>query len=155
MTYYADIHWSLNGGDFAKGRYSRAHTWQFDGGQIIPASPSPHIVPAPWSDAQAVDPEEAFVAALSSCHMLTFLWLASKAGFIAQAYHDRAEGEMACNPNGQQWVSRVTLYPAVQWTGQAPDAATLEALHHQAHEECFIAQSVKTEVLCQPRQYIY
>lgn len=147
----ATIEWQLKDGDFRKGRYSRAHTWCFDGGQTVAASASPQIVPQPWSDAQGIDPEEALIAALSSCHMLSFLWLAAKAGFVALAYSDQATGVLSPNARGVLWLSRVRLQPQVQWqAGNTPDAATELALHHQAHDECFIAQSVKTEVVCEP-----
>lgn len=147
----ATIEWQLKDGDFSTGRYSRAHTWRFDGGQSVLASASPHIVPLPWSDPQGVDPEEVLIAALSSCHMLSFLWLAAKAGFVALAYSDQATGVLSPNTRGALWLSRVTLQPQVQWqAGNTPDEATELALHHQAHDECFIAQSVKTEVVCEP-----
>lgn len=139
----ARISWTRSG-DFAAGAYSRAHEWQFDGGAVVPASSSPSVVPLPYSDALGVDPEEAYVAALSSCHMLWFLDLARRAGFVAEGYVDEAEGEMT-KTDGKLWVSRVTLRPRVQWS-VAPDAAREAALHHAAHEACFIANSVKTEI---------
>jgi len=143
----ATIHWQNNGPDFLKGRYSREHTWTFDGGATIPASPSPAIVPAPWSNAALVDPEEAFVASPSSCHMLTFLWFAAKDGFTAASYDDAAVGTLAKNERGAMWISAVTLHPRIVWNGdKQPTAADLERLHHRAHEECFIANSVKTVV---------
>ncbi len=143
----ATIHWQNNGPDFLKGRYSREHTWTFDGGTIVPASSSPSVVPLPWSSAAAVDPEEAFVASLSSCHMLTFLWFAAKDGFIAASYNDEAVGTVAKNERGAMWVNTVTLRPRIVWSGEKiPAAADLERLHHHAHEQCFIANSVKTEV---------
>jgi organic hydroperoxide reductase OsmC/OhrA len=143
----ATISWKLSGPDFAKGRYSREHTWQFDGGLTVAASPSPSVVPAPWSNAAHVDPEEAFVAAIASCHMLTFLWLASRAGFTVASYTDEALGEMTKNERGALWVSTVTLHPRLVWSGdRVPATEEMAALHHKAHEECFIANSVKTEV---------
>lgn len=143
----ATIAWKRSGPDFAKGQYSRAHHWLFDGGLTVPASPSPSVVRPPWSNEAAVDPEEAFVASVSSCHMLTFLWLASKAGFIADAYRDQAIGEMTKNEHGVPWVSRITLRPVIEWSGDhLPTGAELEQLHHKAHEQCFIANSIKTEV---------
>ena len=144
----ATIQWTNNGPDFLKGRYSREHTWTFDGGLTVPASSSPSVVPLPWSNAANIDPEEAYVASLSSCHMLTFLWFAGKAGFLLESYLDRAVGVMAKNERGAFWVSKVTLSPEIVWGGgKAPTAAELEQLHHRAHEECFIANSVKTEVV--------
>jgi organic hydroperoxide reductase OsmC/OhrA len=144
----ATIRWSLTGPDFAKGRFSREHTWSFDGGAVVPASPAPSVVPAPWSSAAAVDPEEAFVASLASCHMLTFLWLASRAGFVAESYEDEAVGAMSKNDRGIPWVSTVTLRPHIVWSGtKVPTAADIARLHHEAHEQCFIANSVKTELI--------
>jgi organic hydroperoxide reductase OsmC/OhrA len=144
----ATIRWTLTGPDFAKGKYSREHTWTFDGGASVPASPAPSVVPAPWSNAAHVDPEEAFVASIASCHMLTFLWLASKAGFALTSYEDEAVGTMARNERGVPWVSRVTLSPQILWAGEKlPSPAELERLHHDAHAQCFIANSVKTEIV--------
>ena len=146
-THHATIRWSASPGeDYAKGQYSRAHEWRFDGGAVVPASASPHVVPAPWSDAAGVDPEEAFVASLSSCHMLFFLDFARRAGFVADSYVDEAEGVMEKGADGRMWMSRVTLRPRAEWSGEAPDAAALADLHHKAHDACFIANSVKTEV---------
>jgi organic hydroperoxide reductase OsmC/OhrA len=143
----ARIQWSFAGGDFRKGRYPRAHTWQFDGGLSVPASPSPHVVPAPWSDASAIDPEEAYVAALASCHMMTFLHLASRAGFEVLSYEDEAAGTLAKNEQGAYWVSEVVLKPRIVYGGQNPPSTEEEAeLHHHAHEQCFIANSVKTKI---------
>ena len=147
-TYTATIRWSAQPGeDFAKGQYSRAHGWAFDGGVTVPASASPHIVPAPWSDAGGVDPEEAFVASLSSCHMLFFLDFAKRAGFAVASYVDEAEGVLAKRDDGRMWMSTVTLRPRVEWMGEAPDAGSIAGLHHRAHEACFIANSVTTKVI--------
>jgi len=146
-TYTATIRWSRTGdGDFTKGQYSRAHEWAFDGGLTVPASPSPHIVPAPWNDPAGVDPEEAFVASLSSCHMLFFVDFARRAGFVLDEYVDEAEGVLEKRADGKMWMSRVTLRPRVAWGGNAPDEAAIADLHHRAHEACFIANSVTTEV---------
>jgi organic hydroperoxide reductase OsmC/OhrA len=143
----ATIRWARTGPDFAKGKYSRGHTWTFDGGVTVPASPAPSVVPAPWSDAASVDPEEAFVASVASCHMLTFLWLASKEGFIANDYEDEAAGVMTKNERGVPWVSAITLRPRITWSGEkTPAPADLERLHHTAHRQCFIANSIKTDV---------
>ena len=145
------IRWNVGDSDFLGKRYSRAHTWTFDGGVVLPASSSPHVVPGPMSDAGAVDPEEAFVAALSSCHMLWFLDIASRAGFCVDSYEDAAEGRMGRNAAGKLVVDVVTLRPRVRVTGaRVPDAATLAALHHQAHEACFLANSVRCEIRCEP-----
>lgn len=128
------------------GRYSRAHVLRFDGGAEIAGSPSPDIVPAPWSDAAAVDPEEAFVGAISSCHMLWFLDLARRNGWVIETYDDHAIGEMTRNDAGALWVSRVALRPTIVWS-KGPDAAGEAALHDKAHHACFIANSVKTEIV--------
>jgi organic hydroperoxide reductase OsmC/OhrA len=146
-TYTATIRWSRDGAEgFAKGQYSRAHEWAFDGGITVPASGSPHIVPAPWSEAGAVDPEEAFVASLSSCHMLFFVDFARRAGFVVDDYVDEADGELSKLPDGRMAMTRVTLRPRVTWAGDGPNEAALSDLNHKAHEACFIANSVTTEV---------
>ena len=145
--YTATIRWTRKGdGDFLKGQFSRAHEWAFDGGVTLPASASPHIVPAPWSDPAAVDPEEAFIASLSSCHMLFFVDFARRAGFVIDDYLDEAEGVLEKGADGKMAMTRVTLHPRITWGGTAPDAAALADLHHRAHEACFIANSVTTEV---------
>jgi organic hydroperoxide reductase OsmC/OhrA len=145
----ATIQWALPAGqDFLKGKYSREHTWTFDGGVTVAASPSPSVVPTPWSNPKHVDPEEAFVASLSSCHMLTFLWLAGRAGFQVDAYNDTAAGVMTKNERGAVWVSKVTLRPKITWGGEKiPTAEQIHELHHKAHGDCFIANSVKTEIV--------
>ena len=149
----ASISWKRNGPDFAKGKYSREHTWTFDGGAVVPASPSPSVVPAPWSNAAHVDPEEAYVASIASCHMLTFLWVASREGFQADSYEDSAAGVMTKNERGIAWISKVTLRPRITWSGEKlPAAADLDRLHHLAHEQCFIANSVKTEIVVEPAE---
>jgi organic hydroperoxide reductase OsmC/OhrA len=149
----ARIQWRMGEGIFLKGRYSREHTWTFDGGVTVPASPSPSVVPLPYSNPAHVDPEEAFVASIASCHMLTFLHLASRAGYEIAGYEDDATGEMTRNERGRLWVSRVTLAPRIDYTGASrPDAAAESALHHAAHEECFIANSVRTEIVVHPAE---
>ncbi len=146
----ASISWKRTSPDFLKGQYSREHTWTFDGGMTIPASPSPSVVPLPWSNPANVDPEEAFVASLSSCHMLTYLYLASRQGFQVDSYSDDAVGVVTKNEKGAPWVSSVTLHPRVTYSGgRLPSPTDEEALHHSAHEQCFIANSVKTNVLVQ------
>ena len=143
----ATIRWTFGGGDFLKGRYSREHTWTFDGGMTIAASPSPAAVPKPFSNEANVDPEEAFVASIASCHMLTYLFLASKAGFAVASYEDEAVGTMTKNDRGVPWVSTVTLQPRIAYAGDSrPSDADADRLHHAAHEQCFIANSVKTEI---------
>jgi organic hydroperoxide reductase OsmC/OhrA len=150
-TYVATIRWTRSGdSDFAKGQYSRAHQWSFDGGLTVPASPSPHVVPAPWNDPAGIDPEEAFVASLSSCHMLFFIDFARRAGLIPDSYVDEAEGVLDKREDGRIAMTRVTLRPQVNWSGDAPDAAVIADLHHKAHEACFIANSVTTEVTIEP-----
>ncbi len=151
MAYTATVTWERAPGEaFADNRYGRGHSWAFDGGVVLRASSSPHVVPR-HSDPAGVDPEEAFVASLSSCHMLTFLHLAAKAGLVVDRYEDHAEGVMEKTDHGRFWVSRVTLRPRILW-GQdpAPAAAEILRLHHAAHDECFIANSVRTEVVCIP-----
>lgn len=144
------IHWQRSGPDFLRGKYSREHTWTFDGGLTVPASPSPSVVPAPYSNPAHLDPEEAFVASIASCHMLTFLHCASKAGFQVDSYKDEAVGAMTKNDNGIPWVSTVTLRPKIAWSGdKLPTPADEEHLHHLAHEQCFIANSIKTTVTVQ------
>lgn len=146
-SYQATVEWSRRGAAFSDNKYSREHSWQFDGGVTLAGSSSPHVVPVPYSNPAAVDPEEALIAALASCHMLSFLHVAAKSGFIVDQYHDEATGKMAKNKAGKIWVSEVTLHPKIQFSGgKVPDTSEIEQLHHQAHEECFIANSVKTEV---------
>jgi len=132
---------------FNDNRYSRAHRWSFDGGAIVPASSSPQVVRLPFSDASAVDPEEAYVAALSSCHMLWFLSLAARDGYVVDSYRDAAEGLMAHNAAGKEVMTDVTLKPAVAFSGsKVPDDGELARLHHEAHESCYLANSVRTEI---------
>jgi len=149
-TYTATIRWTRDPStDFAKGQYSRAHEWAFDGGAVVPASSNPHTVPLPWSDEHGVDPEEAFVASLSSCHMLFFVDFARRAGLVIDAYVDEAEGELGKRDDGRTAMTSVKLHPRVTWGGTPPDEAAIANLHHRAHEACFIANSVTTEVVIQ------
>jgi len=149
--YFATIEWQRGEQDFLSRRYSRGHQWQFDGGVTVPASSSPHIVPLPMSVEANVDPEEAFVASLSSCHMLFFLDFASLAGFVVDSYTDKATGTLAKDGKGRLVMTDVLLRPDVQFSGdRQPTAEELEALHHQSHDACFIANSVRTEVRCEP-----
>ena len=150
--YQAQIVWERSPDeDFLANRYSRRHQMRFDGGAVVAGSSSPHSVPVPMSDASAVDPEEAFVASLSSCHMLWFLAIAAKRRFCVDRYVDAAVGVMEKNAQGKVAVTRVTLRPEVTFSGdKRPTRADIEHLHHTAHDECYIANSVKTEVLCEP-----
>lgn len=146
--YTAKINWKNDAPDkFTKGQYTRRHTWFFDGGVVVPASSSPHSVRVPFSVEAAVDPEEALVAAASSCHMLTFLWVASKKGFIIASYEDNAVGEMTKGDDGKEWISTITLHPHIEWAGdKLPTADEMVEMHHSAHEGCYIASSIKSEV---------
>lgn len=147
MHYTADVAWTLGSDeDFPAGRYSRGHTVAFDGGTVVPASASPHVV-GRWAVEAAVDPEEMLVAALSNCHMLSFLHVARLAGFVVTAYRDHAEGVMGDIAPGRQAITRVVLHPRMAWRGPVPDPGALAAMHHEAHEVCYIANSVRTEVI--------
>lgn len=149
--YKAVVVWSRDGAAFTDNRYSRGHRWLFDGGVEVPASSSPMVVPLPLSVAAAVDPEEAFVASLSSCHMLWFLSIAAKRGFLVDSYRDEAIGVMGKDLSGKLAMTRVTLRPEVRFGGdRQPSADELIAMHHESHEQCFIARSVKTDVRCEP-----
>lgn len=141
------IRWDRNGATFTDNRYSRAHDWTFDGGTNVRASSSPHIVPLPYSDPTAVDPEEAFIAAISSCHMLWFLSFAAKEKWMINSYHDAAVGTMEKNEAGKLVISKVELRPQIVWESKSvPSPSDIARLHEQAHAECFIANSIKTEV---------
>jgi organic hydroperoxide reductase OsmC/OhrA len=144
----AIIRWKRTSEDFLKGKYSREHTWTFDGGITVQASASPSVVPGPWSNPACVDPEEAFVASVSSCHMLTYVYLACQRGFQVDRYEDEAVGVMSKNEKGVPWVSPITLRPQIAYSGdKLPTSADEQHLHHLAHEQCFIANSIKTEVI--------
>jgi organic hydroperoxide reductase OsmC/OhrA len=148
----AMVRWERTEEGFVEGKYSREHTWHFDGGAMVAASASPANVPAPFSNAANVDPEEAYVAAISSCHMLWFLYFASRAGFQVDRYEDRAMGKMTPNEKGVKWVSEIALRPSIDWSGvKRPSAAEVERLHHEAHEHCFLANSVKTMIQVESR----
>lgn len=150
-VYTAEVLWQRDGQDFTGNRYSRRHVLRFDGGAEVPGSSSPHVVPLPMSDASAVDPEEMFIASLSSCHMLWFLSLAAKQRFVVDRYVDAATGVMEKNREGQMAMTVVTLRPQVSFSGERePTRDELERLHHAAHDACFIANSVRTEVRCEP-----
>jgi organic hydroperoxide reductase OsmC/OhrA len=149
--YFAKIVWAGNGADFQTGRYSREHLWSFDGGIEVKASSSPHVVPLPFSIENAVDPEEAFVASLSSCHMLWFLSIAAKNGFSVKSYIDESFGIMGKNTEGKVAMLSVCLQPRVEFYGQnIPTCEIINDMHENAHAECFIASSVKTEIVCKP-----
>jgi len=147
-TYTACVEWKLAPGqDFLGRRYGRGHCWTFDGGASIPASSSPDVVPLPWSDAAAVDPEEALVASASACHMLWFLSLAAERGVSVAGYRDEASGVLAKDDRGAISMTRITLRPRIDFgPGPTPDREDLEALHHEAHDRCFIANSLRTEI---------
>jgi organic hydroperoxide reductase OsmC/OhrA len=144
--HHARVAWQNDGGSFLKRQYSRVHRWSFDGGVILAASAAPSGVPAPYSDPSAVDPEEAFVASIASCHLLTFLFVAAKAGIEVERYEDHAVGHMTPNDRGVLWVSRVELRPRISYAGTPPSPELEADLHHRAHDECYIANSVRTEI---------
>lgn len=147
----AQVSWQRGAQDFLDNRYSRRHVVRFDGGVELPGSSSAHVVPLPFSDPAAVDPEELFVAAISTCHMLWFLSMAVQRKFRVDSYEDSAAGVME-KRDGKTLVTQVTLHPQVQFSGEhQPTREQIEAMHHRAHQECFIANSVKTEVRCQPQ----
>lgn len=146
--YRANVRWERGDAAFSDNRYSRGHVWMFDGGIEVPGSSSPSVVPMPLSREDAVDPEEAFVAALSSCHMLTFLAIAAKKRYVVDSYEDHAIGVMTKNERGKLFVSKVTLDPHIAFSGEkrpAPDE--IADMHRLSHQECFIANSVLTEVV--------
>lgn len=145
--YTATITWKAGSPEtFTKQRYTRGHQWEFDGGVTVPGSSSPHVVPR-FSVEAAVDPEEALLASAASCHMLTFLYLAAKAGFNIGSYSDIAVGEMAALDDGRQWLAKITLDPHIEYFGDAPTADELAELHHNAHRECYIANSIQSEIV--------
>ncbi|MFQ5983223.1 MAG: OsmC family protein [Woeseiaceae bacterium] len=149
--YTVTVRWQRDGQDFLDDNYSRGHTWEFDGGLRVPASASPEIVALPKSVAENVDPEEAFVASLSSCHMLFFLAIAAKQGYVIDSYVDNASGEMARNDRGKLAMTRVVLRPAVEFSGGTqPSAERVREIHELSHEQCFIASSVRSEVITEP-----
>ena len=146
-SYQATVSWERGDQDFLDNAYSRGHEWRFDGGLTVPASASPDIVPLPMSVAENVDPEEAFVASLSSCHMLFFLHLARQRSIVIDRYTDDAVGYMEKNSDGKMAMTRVVLRPQCEYAGEAPDPVLVEKLHHKAHELCFIANSVTSEIV--------
>jgi organic hydroperoxide reductase OsmC/OhrA len=149
--YSAELVWCRGTQDFLDNRYRRRHLLRFDGGVEIAASSSPQVVPVPFSDPAAVDPEEAFVASLASCHLLWFLAIAARRGFCVDRYSDRPLGLMGRNGEGKLAMTVVTLHPAVTFAGdRLPTPDEVRQMHHEAHEECFIASSVRSEVRCEP-----
>ena len=145
--YTAKVIWRRDDQSFSDNRYSRGHVWAFDGGARVPASSSPHVVPLPLSVAENVDPEEAFVASLSSCHMLFFLSIAAKRGFVIDEYVDDAVGIIEKDAQGRMAMTSVRLRPRIEFSGdKRPTREELEQMHHRAHDLCFIANSVKTQV---------
>jgi organic hydroperoxide reductase OsmC/OhrA len=150
--HFATVSWRRGADTFSRGHYSRRHQWRFDGGAEVDASASPHVVPAPWSDPGGVDPEEAYVAALSSCHMLWFLSLAAAQGFVVDSYEDAAVGHMRELAPQRVSIAEVVLRPRIAFDPEhAATREQVDALHHDAHERCFLANSVKTEIRVEPR----
>ncbi|HZW17127.1 MAG TPA: OsmC family protein [Brevundimonas sp.] len=148
----ASVEWRREGQAFADNKYTRAHDWRFDGGAVVRGSSAPSSVPIPMSDPAAVDPEEALVAAVSSCHMLFFLGYAAKAGLVVDRYRDDAVGLLGRDDRGKMSITSVTLRPEVVFSGEArPDAVAIEDLHHRAHEACYIANSIRAGVTVEPR----
>lgn len=147
--YFATILWQRSNDEkYTDNRYSRAHQWRFDGGVVVAASSSPKVVPLPLSVEANVDPEEAFVAALSSCHMLFFLSYAAQRGFLVDRYEDHAVGTMGKDAQGRTAMLKVALRPRISFAGEKrPNVADIDALHHRSHEDCFLANSVKTDVV--------
>jgi organic hydroperoxide reductase OsmC/OhrA len=152
MAYTVKVKWERASDEaFADNKYSREHKWIFDGGTVVPGSSSPHVVPLPYSNEAAVNPEEAFVASLSSCHMLWFLSLAAERELVVESYEDNAEGVLGKNDEGRIAMTKVTLRPRAKFGGDnVPTAAEIDAMHHKAHDKCFIANSVKTIVVIEP-----
>jgi organic hydroperoxide reductase OsmC/OhrA len=151
-TYTARTEWQRGDQPFSDNKYSRAHTLVFDGGLRVPGSSSPLSVPEPMSVAANLDPEEALVSAASSCHMLVFLYVAYQADFIVDSYYDDAVGHMSKNEQGRLAITRIVLRPAIAFSGRQPTAAELERLHHAAHEDCYIANSIKADIVVEPPQ---
>jgi organic hydroperoxide reductase OsmC/OhrA len=150
-THTAQVTWQRGTDVFSDRKYSRRHRWRFDGGLEVPASATPTLVRPPLSDPSAVDPEEAFVAAMASCHMLFFLDLAARAGHVVDDYTDDAEGQLGPDAEGKTAFTEVRLRPRVTWAGPPPEAAALAELHHKAHEACFIARSARCPVVITPQ----
>jgi len=146
FTYKATVAWNRNDQNFIDNKYSRAHQWHFDGGAKIEASASPHIVPLPYSVEENIDPEEAFIASLSSCHMLFFLSIAAKKNLVVDSYKDNANGLLEKGAEGKMAMTLVTLNPLISYSGKQPTPEEVQKIHHLAHQQCFIANSVKTTI---------
>lgn len=141
------VEWLRGTQPFTDLKYSRAHAMRFDGGAVVPGSSSPHSVKLPWSDPAAVDPEEAFVASVASCHMLWFLSLAAERGYVVDSYTDAAQATLGRIEADRHGITQVTLRPQVVFSGaKQPDDAAFDALHHAAHQRCYIANSIRGEV---------
>jgi len=154
--YTANVRWTRGEETFLDRRYSRAHEWRFDGGIIVPASASPSVVRLPLSREDAVDPEEALLAAASSCHMLTFLDFAARAGLRVDSYEDDATATMGPRPDGRIAILKIVLKPAIVFSGdKRPDADALADLHHKAHETCFIANTLNCEMAIEPAPPVF
>lgn len=151
MSHRATVEWKRGAQPFVDKRYSRAHVWRFDGGAIVPGSSAPSNVPLPMSDEAAVDPEEAIVASLSSCHMLWFLALAAGAGLVVDTYRDEAAGELDQDEQGRRYLAQVTLRPVTVFSGPQPDQSELERLHRAAHEHCEMAHTVRSTIRIEAR----
>jgi organic hydroperoxide reductase OsmC/OhrA len=153
--YRATVEWRLEPGqDFAGGRYSRGHSVTFEGGHQVPGTASHHVIGKKWAVEGAVDPEQMLVGSISTCHMLTFLHIARNAGFVVTRYRDEAVGVMEKNAAGRLAVTRVTLRPEIVYEGRRPTEAERDRLHHEAHEECFIANSVTTQITVEEREAV-
>ena len=146
-AHHTTVEWLRGDQPFLDKRYSRAHVWTFDGGAVVPGSSAPESVPVPMSDPTAVDPEEAMVASLSSCHMLWFLAFAAGAGLVVDRYIDNASGALGRDEDGRRYMNQVTLRPVTTFSGRAPGQAELDLLHHQAHDHCEMAHSVRAEIV--------
>ena len=153
-TYHAKVEWTRGTDEFLRQKYSRGHRWQFDEGVTVPASAAPHAIRAPWHVTAAVDPEEAVTAALASCHMLFFLASASRAGFTVEAYTDAPESLMEKNEQGRESLTQFTLRPLVVFKERAPSEEEFVAMHAQAHEQCYIANSIRGHVTLQPTMQV-
>lgn len=144
----ATIKWQRNQAKFTDNKYSREHLWQFDGGTKIPASSSPQVVPVPHSNPNYIDPEEAFIASIASCHMLWFLAIAANQEFTIESYLDRAVGLMSQNKDGKLAMTQITLSPTIVFSADnLPTTKQVEKMHQEAHQNCFLANSIKTEII--------
>jgi len=147
----ATVEWVRGDQPFTDNHYGRGHDWRFDGGAVVRGSSAPTSVPLPMSEAQAVDPEEALVAAVSSCHMLFFLAFAAKGGWVVDRYEDKATGRLGRNERGRTSMVEVVLRPHISFSGPGPHPAALDDLHHRAHDACYIANSIRAQVRIKAR----